>query len=422
MQTRLLNHLSIGLTAGVLAGVCGACDRAPLGTRAPELPDPPSTTSPSTGPVVPTSSGPTSNPPTAGLELLSSIPSVNGTPVRVLRQDQYVYLGDWNNQSNAGALDGSVQAYDVADVSRPARLATLFTPGQEVQDLALDGRWLFVANDAWGLRIVDVGHPDDLRSITNRSNGGLYATSVAVARQAATGQRHVLVGYLYGGALDIHAVPDGGPIPEPVHYTSSSFPGRCDVHRIEVRGDRAYILASDGSTRACIEVLDLSALPAVPAVLGRYCYSFAEYGNIGDLRVAGDLVFLSAADHLRTVSAGGLRIVSIEDERRPTLVGSLDLPSTGAVEWRGAGMALGVASEVFFLTSKGVQVVDVSAPATPTAQGFAPYPDTFGECQGGTAVVEGDFLFVGAYCKSPGGRGGLAVYRRKPASGGPPIR
>ena len=352
-----------------------------------------------------------------GLALLSWIQSVGGTPIRVLKRDRYVFLGDWesNAPSDAGVLGqaGSVQTYDVSDPLLPALRSALFTPPDQIQDLAIDGQWLFAANDALGLRLVDISQPEALRSVTNRVNGSLYATSVAVTHRGTDGgqQLYALAGYLYGGGLDIHAVPDGGPIPNPVHYTSAALTSRCDVYQIQVRDDRAYLLAGDGGTTECIEVLDISRLPAVPTVLGRLCLPFASYGALGDLRLSGDLLYFSAGDH--STHGGGLRIISVQDPTQPTLVGSLDLlPSAGAIPWKGTGLAV-AGNEVFFLTASGVQVIDVSAPARPVLRTFAPFPTAFGTCQGGTAVAEADILYVGAYCRPAAGQGGLAIYRRR---------
>jgi hypothetical protein len=356
-----------------------------------------------------------------GLELVSWIQSVGGTPIRVLKQDRYVFLGDWENMAvlDAGysSQSGSIQTYDVSDPKLPVLRSTVFTPEQQVQDMAIDGHWLFVANDALGLRLVDISQPEALRSVANRPNGPLFATSVAIATRAtdAGSQLYALAGYLYGGGLDIHAVPDGGPIPNPVHYTSAALPGRCDVHQIQVRDNRAYILASDGETQGCFEILDVSGLPAVPVAMGRLCLPFASLGGIGDIRVAGDWLYFSASNWSGAALShvGGLRIISLEDEAHPDLVASLDLPpNAGQIPWKGTGLAL-AGSEVFFITSSGLQAIDVSDPSHPTPQIAAPFPAAFGTCQGGTAVADGDLLYVGAYCHPPAGRGGLAIYRRR---------
>jgi len=356
----------------------------------------------------------------AGLKLVSFIQSVGGTPIRVLKQDQYVYLGDWENRANPAPSgsgdDGSIQTYDVTDPLLPVLRSTLFTPGDQIQDLAINGQWLFEANDALGLRLVDISKPGTLKSVTNRlSDSGEYATSVAVTERGTDSSRqlYAFAGYLYGGALDIHAVPDGGPIPKPIHYTSEVLPTRCDVYQIQISGDRAYILTGDGESVAYVEILDISQLPAVPTVLGRIKFPFVTYGGIGDIRLSGDLLYYSASDYTRSTQVGGLRIINVKDPTQPALVGSLDLsPSAGAIDWKGTGLAV-AGQAVYFITSSGVKVIDVSDPSRPTLRNTAAFPTAFGTCQGGTAVVDGDLLYVGAYCRpSSDARGGLAIYRR----------
>jgi len=292
--------------------------------------------------------------------------------------------------------------------------STLFTPSDQIQDLAIEGQWLFAANDAQGLRLVDISQPEALRSVTNRvSLAGEFATSVAVTvRPTDAGQQlYAFAGYLYGGALDIHAVPDGGPIPDPVHYTSAALPSRCDVYQIQIRDDRAYLLTGDGGSQGYVEILDIAQLPAVPKVLGRLSLPFASTGGIGDIRLSGDLLYFSASDH--SSHGGGLRVINVADPTQPALVASLDLtPNAGNIPWKGTGLAL-AGNQVFFMTGSGVQVIDVSAPTQPVLGTFAPFPAAFGVCQGGTAVAEADLLYVGAYCYPPNGQGGLAIYRRR---------
>jgi hypothetical protein len=356
----------------------------------------------------------------ADLKLVSFIQSVGGTPIRMLKRDQYVYLGDWDNYAkptSGTSDDGSIQTYDVSDPLRPVLRSTLFTLGDQIQDLAVSGQWLFAANDALGLRLVDISKPETLKSVTNRlSDSGDYATSVAVTVRGTGSSRqlYAFAGYLYGGALDIHAVPEGGPIPKPIHYTSSALPTRCDVYQIQISGDRAYMLTGDGESIGYVEILDISQLPAVPTVLGRIKLPFATYGGIGDIRLSGDFLYYSASDYTRSTQVGGLRIIDVKDPAQPTLVGSLDLPpSAGTIDWKGTGLTV-AGQEVYFITPSGVKVIDVSTPSHPTLRTSAAFPAAFGTCQGGTAVMEADLLYVGAYCRpSSSGRGGLAVYRRQ---------
>ena len=400
--------------ADPLDGNARCADRPDVGVDRPDV----GVDSPDVGVDRPTDSEAGSN---ASLELVSWIQSVGGTPIRVLKRDQYVFLGDWENRPQiapTGSVeDGSIQTYTVADPLQPLCGPTLFTPGDQIQDLAIEGPWLFAANDAQGLRLVDISNPFNLKSVAARSGDGQYATSVAVTVRVtdASQQLYAFVGYLYNGGLEVHAVPEGGPIPAPVRYTSAALPGRCDVYQILVRDDRAYILAGDGASLGCVEILDISQLPAVPTALGRLCFPFSTYGSIGDIRLSGDLLYFSASDYSGASGlghVGGLRIIDVQNPAQPALVGSLDLPpAAGTIPWKGTGLAV-AGQEVFFIGPSGVRVIDVSTPASPALRSSAPFPTAFGVCQGGTAVMDADLLYVGAYCSTPGGRGGLAIYQR----------
>lgn len=349
--------------------------------------------------------------PVSPLELVSRIASPGGLPIRVLEQNQVVYLGDWEMATAAAPGNvGGIHSIDVSDPTRPIQLSTIATPPDQVQDLAIQDRRLFAANDALGLRVVDISDPARLRSVANRAGDGLYATAVAATVQSRgnRNQLYAMAGYLYGGGMTIHAMPANGTIPVPIVYRSQHFPSRCDVHQIQVSGDRAYILASNGESEACLEILDLASLPALPTSIGRACFYFAETGGIGDIRVAGNYVYYAASDFSRSGHSGGLRVFDVQDPKTPSMVASLDFPA-GNIDWKGTGLTV-AGNTVFFVTATGVQAIDVTAPARPALRGNSPFPTDFGTCQGGTAAFDSGLLYVGAYCKAPS-HGGLAIYR-----------
>jgi hypothetical protein len=137
----------------------------------------------------------------------------------------------------------------------------------------------------------------------------------------------------------------------------------------------------------------------------------ASHGGIGDIRLSGDLLYFSASPFAGASShAGGLRIINVADATKPVLVGSLDLLPSGNIPWKGTGLAV-TGKHVFILTPPGVLNIDVSTPTSPSMRTLVAYPSAFGICQGGTAVVDADLLYVGAYCSPPSGQGGLAIYR-----------
>jgi hypothetical protein len=349
--------------------------------------------------------------PSSSLELVSWVSSPGGLPIRVLEQNQVVYLGDWEMRTSAASGNpGGIHTYDVSDPTRPIHMSTISTPPDEVQDLAIQDHRLVVANDALGLRVVDISDPARIRSIANRSNGSRFATAVAATIQSSGGidQLYALAGYLYGGGMAIYEMASDGTIPTPDIYYSEKFPRRCDVHQIQVRDSRAYILASDGESNACLEILDLTRLPGTPTAIGRACFAFSAMGGIGDIRVAGDYVYYSASDYSRSGQSGGLRIFDVRDPKAPVLAGRLDLPA-GSIDWKGTGLAV-ANNTVYFVTSTGVLAIDVTSPSQPFVRAKAPFPTVFGPCQGGTAAFDAGLLYVGAYCRT-NLRGGLAIYR-----------
>lgn len=354
--------------------------------------------------------------PPAVLELLSATSSIGGTPIRLVKRDRYVVLGDWDIR-NAENGEGSIQIYDVADPAHPSYVSALTTTNQEVQDLALDGDRLYVANDAWGLRVVDLSDPKNPTTISTRRDGS-YGHSVVVGPRSANGGSTVLLGYTYSGGLSAYAMADGD-IPQPFTYQPSLVTPEATVTNVEqivVSGDSAYVLVSDGWTRACLEILRASK----PTLLypRKLCLPFDQNGLPGDIRVQGQFLYYAAAFHpgnsASPTNPGGLRIINLVDPADPKMVGSLDLrPRAGGILWRGTGLAVD-GPRVFLVGNTAVHVIDVSTPTAPRLLGSYPFPSSFGECQGGTALVEGNLVYVGAHCKPTGGRGGLLIYRRSP--------
>ncbi len=351
------------------------------------------------------------------LELLSQTRSLGGMPMRVVKHDRYIVLGDWHLTVDSSS-DGSIQIYDVADPSGPTLVSSLATAGEEVHDLALYGDRLYVANDVWGLRVVDISIPTRPASLGTRSDG-TYAHSIAIV-PPTDGEPVVLLGYLFVGGVQAYGMAQASVLRPFLYEPSLVTPHATATHieQLGVAGEFAYAWVSDGLSQACLEILHASQ-PSL-AQPRKLCLPFVQNGVPGDSRVQGRFLYLATSFAALDAgnNPGGLRIIDLVDPANPTVVGGLDLPpSPSRIPWRGTGLATDGA-HVFLVGHTGVHIIDVSVPSSPRLLRTQPFPASLGECQGGFALLDGNMLYVGAYCAPPEGHGGLLVYRRTPSVDG----
>lgn len=244
----------------------------------------------------------------------------------VVAGGRYAYLG------------AMTQGVLILDVSRPGQpsLVTTFLPDvnfprpnptamqhPNARGLALAGTRLYVADDAGGLRIVDVSDPSHPREIGRHINAAMHARQQAYNGVAIDGT-YAYVAVDYGG-LEVLDVTD----PANVRQVGWWNPWNAD--------DAANVwLNSPGHTNQV----------AVDA--------------------AGHLVYLSAGD-------SELQVVDVSDPARPVLAAHYGRPGNGRGTW---GLALGptavyladmTALIPFHSTWSGI--VAVARPIGPDAQG-----------------------------------------------------
>jgi hypothetical protein len=350
------------------------------------------------------------------LALLSAIRSAGGTPVRVVKQGSMIALGEWDLDGQADDGRGSMQLYDVSDPSAPAKLGQFDTADQEVQDVAVVGNRVYLANDLLRFRIVDISDPKRPALLQDTGVGGTYAHSITMLNRADTGLA-ALVGYHGSGELFIYGLNGASTVttflpPD----TSPRSDYRRNLEAVVARDNRAYILASDGEAQIRLDALDITQLDKEPVVLGSLRLSAASYGWApSNLVLSGDLLYWPASDYYynSTFSGpGGLRIISVADPGQPKLVGRYDLAKKigAGISWKGTGIAV-QGNTAFVVGQSVVYLFDVSNPAAPSLVNSVPTPSEFGACQGGTVTAEGDLVYVGVYCLRTNGWGGLAIYR-----------
>lgn len=341
---------------------------------------------------------------TAPLGLIGYARSVDGDALGIDLQGQYVYLADWS---------GALQVFDVGDPCAPVRLpGHVRNPWNEIGDLDVAGSYAYVAADANGLAVYDISNPAAPTFVAGRSDSS-YAHSIFFddARYAYTGYI-----YGYGRELVIYDMADasgtldvaGFPARAPVIYGPPA-PSK-DIFDVTVVGDRAYVYDGDGAGAYRLLVLDVSDRSS-PQLLGAVSLPYTQYGNVTELRVQGDYVYLATGDH--SAHDGGLIVVHVANPAAPTIVATHFLAASGAVPWKGGGLDV-AGDRAYLMGQDGLYVFDISVPASPSLLTIYPFPTDFGRVLGGHVVVRDNLAFAAVYRHWPDtttGHGGLAIYK-----------
>lgn len=324
-----------------------------------------------------------------------------GNPVRLDVQSDRAYVVDWS---------GSLMIFDVSDPCRPNRLGYAIWQENEFQDIAVLGNVAYIANDANGLAKYDVSNPAAPVRLVARKDGPGYSNSVAIdVGQFALVSQH----YAPSTTLAIYDLATF-PFRTPTFY----WPGPDWDHlwEVEVAGNRAYISVRDAGANVRFQILDISALPAVPTVVATLDFPKADYGDGFAIEVAGDTAYLASSDDV--LHDGGLVIVNMADETAPFVAGSYFFPTAGAMPWKQPGLEV-VGHRAYLVGSDGLYVFDVADPQHIALLFTLPFPAAFGRTVGGDVVIRGDLAFVAVRSPDdPGANdvGGLAIYHLPVAS------
>lgn len=325
--------------------------------------------------------------------------------------------------SYAYVADGDVLR--VIDVSNPhAPTEAGFSPGG-ASAVAVAGSYAYVIaswND--GLRVVDVSTPN------NPSEVGFYDAPRKIYGVTVAGDYAYVVEWNYGSYGDLWVVDISTRArPEVVGFNDTPVGAK----NVTVAGNYAYV-ADDSSLR----VIDISN-PTMPvevgfspggaldvAIVGDYAYvatgnaglrvvdvsTPADPREVGTCDTPGSAGSVAVAGHYAYIADGmaGLRVIDVSVPASPTKVSSYDVPGE-AVDVAIAGDYAYIAEAQVWDGSQyiggGLQVVNISTPADPTAVGFYRTP---GDAR--SVVVDGDYAYVAEIPRWDGSQyvgGGLRV-------------
>jgi len=254
-------------------------------------------------------------------------------------------------------------AIGVADPSNPSVLSY---EGQQLATfdrVVVDGGIAVVVDNFDGLRVVDVSNPSELVEL---ASWPMYATQIALQ-----------------GAIACVAIPLA---PERVQLIDFSTP-ESPVERgfvampesprdVEVAGGYAFVAVGASGLR----IVDVSD-PDAPVEVA----SLHPPGITREVEVRGSLALVLAEDGVSSPPVDTLTLVDVSEPTAPVelaTIADLDLPMT--VEMIG--------DHVFVFATTGMEVFDVSDPATPVPVATMPFP--YVRLWGYEAVRHGSLLVV----------------------------
>jgi hypothetical protein len=268
---------------------------------------------------------------------------------------------------SGNACDGGLEILSLLDPAMPVEIGSYQTGWPLNKDVALVGRYAYIANDL-GLATIDISNP----------TAPALAGSILLEEEEFIDQIAVSGAYAYLGGNKLWIVNISNPA-KPINVGSYNSP----VGGVAVAGRFAYIV-DEGLT-----ILDISR-PSRIAKVGFYDTSGANRR----VAVAGNYAYLAAGNK-------GLRIAVVAKPTAPIEVGFYDPPRVQrATDVAVAGDYAYVIDEQ---SSSGepdgaLFIVDISNPATPVTKGFF---DKLGQPQ--------DVAVVGSYAYVADGGHGLRI-------------
>jgi hypothetical protein len=276
-------------------------------------------------------------------------------------EGDYVYIAD---------DESGLRVVNVSDPAHPVEVGSLPMPGYApFWDVAVQGNYAYIVAD-WqgGLRVVDVSVPETPTEVG-------YCGAAVNSRRVA-----VAANYAYVGGLSNFAVVN---VSSPVNPFATGFLTAKSTGVVVVGGS-AYVAGEwDG-----LRVVDVSN-PYAPTQAG-----FLDLpGYAWELDLEGDYAYVANADH-------GLRVVDVSNPVAPVEVGFWnpgyygnpnDAVRSVAVAWGHAYVAE---------QGHGVSMLNVSDPAEPIRAGSY---NTSGSAQ--DVAVDGELVYVAD------GTGGLVILR-----------
>lgn len=306
--------------------------------------------------------------PVGGYNPNGDLPYPQATADNVAVSGNYAYVVFGFSAGRKG-----LHVVDVTDPHKPVGLGRLFG-GNNCVDVAVAGNFAYVAAEAAGLRIADVSNPAiPLQRGTYNTSG--TARGVAVAGQFA---------YVADGSAGLQIVDISNPsVPVRVGVLNTSG----EAYDVAIAGQHAYV--ADGASG--LQIIDVSN-PAAPVSVAEIHTGSEALG----VAVSGSLAYVAA-------STRGLIVIDVSNPAAPFEVGGIGTPaqleldaghSTGSV--RAGNVA--VAGNHAFVAHRdgdvGIDIINVSDPASPQREGYHGVGDTWAVTLAGRHLYVSDTHWV----------------------------
>ncbi len=271
-------------------------------------------------------------------------PLPDGWPLAVEISGTMAYVGQGDK----------LRAIDIVSPTRPVEVGSATISGMNAADVAITGRYAYVAGRDGGLRVVDVLTPTAPSEVGFCTTDIGYATGVDVAGDYAY-VSDAAIGDAYSTAM-LRVVDIAAPASPTVVGSEEVLLGaNADAYGVQVVGDHAYVagFAPIGAGRyGGLEVIDISD-PTQPDRVTNYVTPDVSSGY--DIVVAGGYAFLT------TSYSGEVLIVDVSDLGGLSEVGSFKVPEDPT--------DIVAVDDYAYLFDWGLKVVDISAPASPLLVG-----------------------------------------------------
>jgi hypothetical protein len=284
------------------------------------------------------------------------------TPVLIGRYSSLLEIDDLRVVGSVAYLAASWADLQIVDISQPSapKLAGAFITLKGASNIKVQGSLAYIGSNRFD--IVDISTPNNPKIVSSYWPSGGAQNALDLVGSLA---------YLAGKNLEIVDVHD------PLHPTlvgkyTPVDPGgwSVTVTQVQVVGTRAYV-GIHGAEDAFnmlqhgwngLLILDISN-PAAPRLLSRY----DTHSPVNDLRVVDARAYL-AIGHPQGYFDGGMLVLNITNAALPTLIGSYEVPDHAN--------AIQIVGNIAYLVEgyKGIDIIDISTPATPRRVGQYPHP------------------------------------------------
>jgi len=249
----------------------------------------------------------------------------------------------------ADAFKG-LRVLDVSTPSNPSELGSYEVFRGHAGSVVVAGSMAYVADRNWGLRAVDISNS------TRPIPLGTYAPLSDAWDVIVTGNYAYVSAQYYG--LQIVDISDPA---HPVQVGAYDADGL--VIGTKVVGNYAYLAVGGGKPGAGLHVVDVSN-PALPKRVGFIAISpdvgldDNRFGIPRDIEVAGEIAYVT--------NEQGMLLISVSDPAHPAVLGFIMIEP-----WGPATVGLAVSGTRAFVVkqTRGLAIVDVSNPYTPTLMG-----------------------------------------------------